>query len=118
MSPDQMQAQGREAPHIMVVDDDIDIFDPKDVMWALSCRVNPATDISTVTGTRGFKFDPSTPDLLREERLEPGKPHLNGVMGIDATKPPVRTPDRRRSFARAVPVGQGKWFLRDFIEET
>ncbi|MCZ6789056.1 MAG: UbiD family decarboxylase [Chloroflexi bacterium] len=106
----------RMAKVVMVVDDDIDIFDPKDVMWALSCRVNPATDISTVTGTRGFKFDPSTPDLLIEERLESGKPHLNGVMGIDATKPPVRTPDRRRSFARAVPVGQGQWFLRDFIK--
>ena len=35
---------------VIVVDDDTDIHDPKDVMWALSCRVNPATDVFTFDG--------------------------------------------------------------------
>ena len=100
---------------VIVVDDDIDIHDPKDVMWALSCRVNPATDITTVTGTRGFKFDPSTPDLTREERLDAASLPINGVMGIDATKPPVRRPAERARYTRARPMGDGKVHLKDFL---
>src|SRR3989304_3062745 len=32
----------------IAVDDDVDIYDPADVLWAISTRVNPSKDVFTV----------------------------------------------------------------------
>ncbi|MDO8688917.1 MAG: UbiD family decarboxylase [Dehalococcoidia bacterium] len=98
----------------IAVDDDVDIYDPADVLWAISTRVNPAKDVFTVADTRGHPMDLS----LREVSV-PGKDTWSRVgskMGIDATKPASKTsPEARERFRRNRPVGWGEVFLKDYI---
>ena len=100
---------------VIVVDEDTDIHDLKDVVWALSCRVNPATDVFTLDGMRGFHLDVSTPQLDEPHRVTLTGDENNGILGIDATKPPLRTPSEREKFTRARPMGDGEVFLEDFL---
>ncbi|MDP2728375.1 MAG: UbiD family decarboxylase [Dehalococcoidia bacterium] len=98
----------------IAVDDDVDIYDPADVQWAVSTRVNPAKDVFIVPDTRGHSMD-----LSLEEVSLPGTDTWSRVgskMGIDATKPAARTdPQQRERFRRNRPVGWGQFFLKDFI---
>jgi len=43
----------------IVVDPDIDIYDPADVMWALTTRVDWARDVFLVPGAQGHEMDPT-----------------------------------------------------------
>lgn len=45
---------------VIVVDADVDIFDPADVMWALSTRARWDTGISTISGAHTNELDPSS----------------------------------------------------------
>jgi 2,5-furandicarboxylate decarboxylase 1 len=63
--------------HVVVVDEDIDIFDLNDVMWAVATRVRPETDIFFIPGCKGAILDPtSDPETFTLTK-----------MGIDATRP-------------------------------
>jgi 2,5-furandicarboxylate decarboxylase 1 len=68
----------------IVVDDDIDLTNLKEVMWAISTRVQPESDVQSLTGLQGHVLDPS----LRHEIKGSG-------MIIDATKPLDRPFPRR-----------------------
>lgn len=48
-----------ELKHVILVDDDIDIFDPDDVMWAMNYRFEADKDIITIPGTICHPLDPS-----------------------------------------------------------
>ena len=61
---------------VVVVDDDIDLFDPVDVEWAIATRCQPDKDILLIPGTKGSSLDPSA-----DENSTTCK------WGIDATKP-------------------------------
>ncbi|HLA81181.1 MAG TPA: UbiD family decarboxylase, partial [Thermoleophilia bacterium] len=53
-----------ELKHVIVVDDDVDLYDSRDVMWAMTTRYQG--DISTIfiPGVRGHSLDPSaTPEF-------------------------------------------------------
>jgi UbiD family decarboxylase len=66
--------------HVIVVDEDVDIFDTNDVMWAVATRVRPATDIFLIPGVKGAILDPtSNPENFTVTK-----------MGIDATRPAGR----------------------------
>jgi 2,5-furandicarboxylate decarboxylase 1 len=45
---------------IIVVDSDVDIFDPADVMWALATRVRWDQDTIMIPGAHGNELDPAT----------------------------------------------------------
>ena len=63
--------------HVVVVDEDIDIFDLNDVMWAVATRVRPEVDIFFIPGCKGAILDPtSDPETFTLTK-----------MGIDATRP-------------------------------
>lgn len=63
--------------HVIVVDEDVDIFDMSDVMWAIATRVRPSQDIFTIPGCKGAILDPtSDPETFTVTK-----------MGIDATRP-------------------------------
>ncbi|MGH7824497.1 MAG: UbiD family decarboxylase [Candidatus Binatia bacterium] len=47
------------AKHVVVVDKDIDIFDEKQVFWAIATRLQGDTDIINVPGCLGSDLDPS-----------------------------------------------------------
>jgi UbiD family decarboxylase len=67
--------------HVVVVDDDIDVFDPTEVEWAIATRVQGDRDVLIVSNARGKPLDPS---------LQPtpvGVVPTTAKVGIDATIP-------------------------------
>ncbi|HLY66535.1 MAG TPA: UbiD family decarboxylase, partial [Chloroflexota bacterium] len=54
-------ASARNSRYVVVVDEDIDPTDMKEVLWAMETRVDPARDIETVDGTWGTPLDPRMP---------------------------------------------------------
>jgi 2,5-furandicarboxylate decarboxylase 1 len=67
-------AQGTKV--VIVVDEDVDIFDMDKVMWAVCTRSQPDQDLITLSNMMGWQLDPSAPER-----------GTYSVMGIDATKP-------------------------------
>jgi len=61
---------------VIVVDDDIDVFDESDVMWAVATRMQADRDLVTISGSLGALLDPSA-----DER------GVTAKLGIDATRP-------------------------------
>ena len=59
---------------VIVVDDDIDARDWKDVMWAISTRMDPARDITVVQSTPIDYLDFASPES-----------GIGGKLGLDAT---------------------------------
>jgi len=45
---------------LTVVDDDIDLRDPREVAWAMSTRYQPGRDTVLIGGTEGYIIDPSS----------------------------------------------------------
>jgi len=45
---------------VVVVDHDVDVFDDRQVNWAIATRCQPDRDITVVTNARGSDLDPST----------------------------------------------------------
>ncbi len=43
----------------IAVDEDVDIFNPAEILWAMSTRVNPQTDVLVVNDTRIHPMDPT-----------------------------------------------------------
>jgi 2,5-furandicarboxylate decarboxylase 1 len=74
-----MAALGTEfyTKYVIVVDEDVDIFDMNDVMWAVATRVRAESDIVFVPGCKGAVLDPTSDT----ETFTLTK------MGIDATRP-------------------------------
>jgi UbiD family decarboxylase len=66
--------------YVIVVDDDVDIFNINDVMWAIATRVRAEKDIMFIPGAKGAILDPtSDPETFTLTK-----------MGIDATRPTGR----------------------------
>jgi len=61
---------------VVIVDDDIDVFDESDVLWAVATRVQADRDVITIPRSLGAILDPSA--------SEDG---LTAKLGIDATRP-------------------------------
>lgn len=65
--------------HVVVVDEDIDVFDPMDVEWAIATRVQGDRDVIVIPGARGKPLDPSLPPM------PVGVVPTTAKVGIDAT---------------------------------
>jgi len=63
---------------VIVVDEDVDVFDEREVLWAMATRLQADKGVTIVPQHLGMgcTLDPSTDDLSRTAK-----------MGIDATKP-------------------------------
>src|SRR5207237_515084 len=61
---------------VIVVDDDIDVFDESDVLWAVATRMQSDRDLVVISGSLGAMLDPSA-----DER------GVTAKLGIDATRP-------------------------------
>jgi len=64
----------------VVVDDDIDVFDPTEVEWAIATRVQGDRDVMVVGNARAKPLDPSLPQGA-------GVVPTGAKIGIDATIP-------------------------------
>ena len=69
--------------HAVVVDEDVDIHNDDDVLWAISTHVQADKDIFVIPGARSSVLDPSSYGM--ESRFS-GEGMVT-KMGIDATKP-------------------------------
>jgi 2,5-furandicarboxylate decarboxylase 1 len=49
--------------YVIVVDDDIDLYNVNDVMWAVATRCDPKTDMAAISGTMTSWLDPSSGGL-------------------------------------------------------
>jgi len=92
--------------HVTIVDDDIDVFDPVDVEWAVATRVQADRDVLIVSNARSKPLDPSLPLPLY------GKVPTTAKMGIDATIPENIPAER---YTRIVYFNQGKVKLSDYV---
>jgi len=95
--------------HVVVVDEDVDPFDPQDVEWAIATRVQADRDVVIWPGQPGSSLDPSAAHA-------PGRKAQTAKMGVDATVPwdtPVGATDPAK-FRRVAyrPVN-----LRDYLDE-
>lgn len=61
--------------NVIVVDEDVDIYNASDVMWAVSTRVKPEDDIFYVPNAQGHELDPCSDTRGVQTK-----------MGIDATR--------------------------------
>jgi 2,5-furandicarboxylate decarboxylase 1 len=64
-----------DVKQVIVVDEDVDIYDPAKVEWAVATRFQADRGLLVVTDSLGSKLDPSTRD------------GVGSKMGLDATKP-------------------------------
>ncbi len=65
---------------VVVVDEDVDVFDPSDVMWAVLTRTRAEKDIMYIEGAMGAVIDPVSDPV----------DHTVTKVGVDATKPAGR----------------------------
>ncbi|MFH1626293.1 MAG: UbiD family decarboxylase [Pseudomonadota bacterium] len=91
----------------IAVDEDVDIYDPTDVAWAITTRVDPIQDITIIPNLRGHALDESVTKKLKEPQVTIRQELVSKVM-IDATKPPTSDPERRAVYERLRPVGLEK----------
>jgi len=84
---------------VIVVDDDINARDWKDVMWAISTRMDPVRDITTVENTPIDYLDFASPES-----------GLGGKIGLDATD--KWPPETKREWGRQIRMSD------DIIEQV
>ena len=90
--------------YVIVVDDDVDVFDISDVMWAVATRVRAEKDIFFIPGAKAAVLDPtSDPENFTVTK-----------MGIDATRPAGRDfaerlviSEEQRARARSILLASG-----------
>jgi UbiD family decarboxylase len=72
----------------IAVSEDVDIYSMDDIMWCLTTRVNPLTDIlNPIPGGRGQTFMPAERMTAGNKEWTASNTNFEGGMGIDATVP-------------------------------
>ena len=93
---------------VVVVDEDIDVYDEQEVMWAVATRMNGQKDITVIPWVTATDLDPSG---YNETGVQRG--HMDTKVIIDATRP-VGTP-----FATRIAPDEELWKsmkLSDYID--
>lgn len=75
---------------VIVVDDDVDVYNDSDVLWALATRMQADDDVDILRNAMGAILDPSN------------RNGLTAKMIIDATRPPGHFPSRHTIPSEAV----------------
>jgi 2,5-furandicarboxylate decarboxylase 1 len=73
--------------HVIVVDEDVDIYDEEQVLWAVATRSQWDKDLVVIPGMMGTRLDPSANDIVTTKG------------GIDATQPVDR-----KSFPKRISI--------------
>ncbi len=98
--------------HVVVVDDDIDIYNPQEVEWAIATRFQADQGLVLLSDQPGSSLDPSAIHV-------PGRKSRTSKMGLDATIPwwspasGLRTTEERESFKK---VRYGDIDLAEYLE--
>ena len=75
-------ATARNGRYVVVVDEDIDPTNIKEVLWAMMTRVDPATNIDLIDGCWSTPLDPRMPPEKRDN-----KDHTNSRAIFYAVRP-------------------------------
>jgi 2,5-furandicarboxylate decarboxylase 1 len=94
-------SSSQEIKRVVVVDKEVDIFDPVEVEWAIATRFQAGRDLTIITRALGNKLDPSSDDGICDK------------MGIDATVPFGADAFR---FERISIPGENEIDLKSYIE--
>jgi 2,5-furandicarboxylate decarboxylase 1 len=94
--------------HVVIVDDDIDVFDGMEVEWAMATRVQADRDVVIVSDARSKPLDPSLPPT-------PGQIPTTAKCGVDATIPD-NVP--RERYQRVTYAYAGEVKLEDVLREA
>jgi 4-hydroxy-3-polyprenylbenzoate decarboxylase len=95
----------------IAVDTDIDMYSMDDIIWALTTRVNPHTDIlNPIPGGIGQTFQPSERMTAADKEWTASNTRFEGGMGIDATMPFGYESDFMRPVYPIDRVDLGTWF--------
>lgn len=96
----------------IAVDEDVDIYNADDIMWALESRVDPDKDILKLPrGSRGIAAQPS-------ELRERGVGGWEGGMALDATKPFNIVNNFTRPHYPVDKIDLKKWFTEEQIKNV
>ncbi len=90
--------------HVVVVDEDVDVYDPHDVEWAIATRFQADRDLVVWADEPGSSLDPSALHM-------PGQKTRTAKMGLDATIP------WRKPSGQALSAAERKAFERVSYEE-
>ncbi len=93
----------------VVVDDDIDIYDEQQVLWAIATHFEADQGLAVIPNAMGAHLNPSAYGEVRHE-----KGPMNTKMVIDATRPATL------EFAERIRPHQETWDrirLEDYIDE-
>lgn len=88
--------------HVVVVDEDVDVYNPTEVEWAVATRFQADRDLVVISGSLGSKLDPSTDD------------GVGAKLGFDATRP-LSAPEMR--FKRIRVPGQEQIDLAAVVDD-
>ena len=99
---------------VVAVDEDVDIYNAEDVLWAITCRVDPEKEVHVVPGARLHPLDISIPQVGDEFTVM----RIGGKMAIDATKPPTWRSKERARFDRVDPMGKRDASIRRLVEQV
>lgn len=103
----------------IAVDTDIDIYSMDDIIWALTTRVNPHTDIlNPVPGGIGQTFQPQERMTAGEREWTASNTKFEGGMGIDATIPYGYEMDFHRPVYPVDKVDLTKWFDQEDVKHA
>ena len=94
-------SSSQEIKRVVVVDNDVDIFDPVDVEWAMATRSQAGRYVVIIERALGNKLDPSSDNDICDK------------MGIDATVPLSADPFR---FERIRIPGENKIDLASYLD--
>jgi len=92
--------------HAVVVDTDVDVFNPHEVEWAIATRFQAGEDLLTIPNARGSTLDPSADQ-------ETG---LTTKLGVDATRP-LSKPKEKFTLA-TIPASKRTTEIIDELKKT
>lgn len=99
--------------HVLVVDDDINIYDPSDLEWAVATRVQASTDMVVWADQPGSSLDPSALHV-------PGAKSRTAKLGVDATIPWLKPSGELRTESELAAFHRVKYrpvSLADYVVE-
>jgi len=98
----------------VAVDEDVDIYNAEDVLWAITCRTDPADQVHIMPGSRLHPLDISIPEVGDDYTVM----RIGGKMAIDATKPATWRKAERKNFSRVDPMGKGDPIIQKILEQV
>jgi len=103
----------------IVVDEDVDIYNIEDVLWALTTRVNPKEDLLTICeGGFGQTFQPAERSSAGDRQWTQGNIRFSGALGIDATRPFIHKDAFERARYNVEVVDLTKFYSPEQIQKA